>query len=77
MSNSTSRRDFLKQGTLAGAGVWLGTQEAFARSRSANERLNVGIIGAGGRGAANMGGVAATENIAATSPRRRRPIPRP
>jgi predicted dehydrogenase len=65
MSNSTSRRDFLKQGTLAGAGVWLGTQEAFARSRSANERLNVGIIGAGGRGAANMGGVAATENIAA------------
>src|SRR5687768_3853307 len=67
MSNRRTRRQFLAQGLVAGgtlavSGYW--TARAAAKSKSPNERLNVGFIGAGGRGRANLEGVS-SENIIA------------
>jgi predicted dehydrogenase len=52
----------LQTSALAGAGVWLGTSARAADSP--NEKLNIACIGIGGRGAANLGGVA-SQNIVA------------
>ena len=60
----SSRRDFLKQTALAGAGFWLTAPTPPAAGRSPNDKLNVAIIGAGGRGAVNTDAVRA-ENIVA------------
>jgi predicted dehydrogenase len=57
-----SRRRFLRNGTLAGV-VTLGFP-AIVSSRSPNSKLNIAIIGAGGRGASNTRSVA-SENIVA------------
>jgi predicted dehydrogenase len=74
MGRRSSRRDFLKAGTLAGVGIlgagtgfWPGSAEAGERRRQgANERLNVAIIGAGGQGGGNLGAIAGLkENIVA------------
>jgi predicted dehydrogenase len=66
MQQSNTRRDFLKTAGAAGAvlssGVW---SDSTARaSTSPNEKLNIAMIGAGGRGAANVAEVAG-ENIVA------------
>lgn len=53
-----SRRSFLATSAVAVAAP------GFLRARGANEKLNIAIIGSGGRGAANLGGVA-SENIVA------------
>src|SRR6476646_5113111 len=65
MSSKLPRRRFLKSSlaltAAAGAGlplVWT------SRVRGANERLNIGVIGVGGRGASDMAAVAG-ENIVA------------
>jgi len=63
MNRRPDRRTFLKTSTLATAGFWVSGAPA-AQSTSANEKLNVGIIGVNNRGAANMGGVS-SENIVA------------
>jgi predicted dehydrogenase len=55
------RRDFLK---AAAATVTALAAPNFLRARGANERLDVAIIGSGGRGAANLKGVA-SENVVA------------
>jgi predicted dehydrogenase len=60
----SNRRDFLKSAVLSGAGFWVAGSSASARNHSPNERLNIGIIGAGGRGKANTASVA-SENIVA------------
>src|SRR5690349_2563958 len=68
-----NRRDFLTSTTLAGAGLlaapwgfWASTAAADEPRRlGPNDRLNVAIIGAGGRGAASLRALAATENIVA------------
>jgi predicted dehydrogenase len=60
---SSNRRDFLKQTVLSGAGFWLAGHSP-AVARSPNEKLNLAIIGAGGRGAANTEAVQ-DENIVA------------
>jgi predicted dehydrogenase len=60
--NSPTRRAFLKSGILAGA-VTIGFP-AIVSSRSPSSKLNIAIIGAGGRGNSNMGAVS-SENIAA------------
>ncbi len=60
----TTRREFLRHATFAAAGLWLGVRDASVRSRSANERLNLGIIGTANRAASNIAGVAG-ENIVA------------
>ncbi len=50
MARRSSRRNFIKTSTLAGAGVWVAAQPTFAQSKSANEKLNVACIGVGGMG---------------------------
>jgi len=62
MKLSINRRRFLKSSALAG--VWVAAGTSIAHSRSPNEKLNIGMIGAGGRAGANMKG-AASENIVA------------
>lgn len=64
MKNRTNRRRFLQTTALAGVGVWMSSTSSAAPSRSPNEKLNIGIIGSGGRGGSNMNDVA-SENIAA------------
>jgi predicted dehydrogenase len=58
------RRRFLKTSALAPFGAWVAGSYAWAREGSPNERLNIGIIGVHGRGAANTAAVA-SENIVA------------
>ena len=73
MSVPTNRREFLKTAAAAGAGITLGAGRAPAQRKkkasrqkptSPNEKLNIGIIGAWGRGRANTRGVRG-ENIVA------------
>src|ERR1051325_3936455 len=58
-----NRRRFIQSGTGA-AGTFLLAAPVFLRGKGLNEKLNVAIIGAGGRGAANTESVS-TENIVA------------
>jgi predicted dehydrogenase len=64
MKHTTNRRAFLKQAAVTGAGLWVTGPGAFARRLSPNEKLNIGVIGVGGRGGANLQSVAG-ENIVA------------
>ncbi len=59
-----NRREFVKSAAAIGAGWWVLADSRSARSYQANEKLNLAIIGAGGRGNANLGAVA-SENIVA------------
>jgi predicted dehydrogenase len=59
-SNPISRRTFAKAAGSAVAGII--AAPAFLRGSNLNERLNIAIIGAGGRGASNADGVK-SENI--------------
>jgi hypothetical protein len=62
-SRRFTRRQFLRSSTLiGGAAVFAGP--ALLRGKSLNEKLNIGIIGAGGRGASNTQDVSG-ENIVA------------
>jgi predicted dehydrogenase len=64
MSNRhLNRRAFIK-GVALGTSVWLGIGPRFALGKSANDKLNIGIIGVGNRAAANISGVE-SENIVA------------
>jgi len=58
----TTRRRFLAKGTLAAAAAW--AAPAFAQNRSPSEKLNIGVIGVAGRGAAQLD-AAAAENVVA------------
>src|SRR5712691_4540366 len=64
MKRGTSRREFLRQTAITGVGLWVTGGSAGAKSKSPNEKLNIGVIGAGGRGDADLHGVA-SENIVA------------
>src|SRR5205809_861348 len=55
MSHHTDRRQFLQAGALAGVGFWVSGSPA-ADSKAANDRLNIAVIGCGGRGRAAVGG---------------------
>ena len=57
----TTRREFL----VATAGVWVGSAAVLGQERSPNAKLNIGLIGVGGRGAQNMVAPITNENIAA------------
>ena len=61
-SSSLTRRQFLKTSVVAGASTMF--LPALVSARSPNEKLNIAIIAAGGRGAGNTAEVA-SENIAA------------
>ncbi|MEX0741964.1 MAG: hypothetical protein WD079_04145, partial [Phycisphaeraceae bacterium] len=54
------RRTFIFSSALA-----VGAVPGLVRAASANEKLNIGIIGTGGRGASNLGNVQAGNNIVA------------
>jgi predicted dehydrogenase len=63
-NNRISRRQLLRNTALA-SGAWLSSGALLrAQSKSANEKLNIAAIGIGGRGAADVEGVAG-ENIVA------------
>ncbi|MCX7426458.1 MAG: Gfo/Idh/MocA family oxidoreductase [Planctomycetia bacterium] len=68
MSTPLNRRDILKNTTLAGAGFFLaGNLRSRAeenKSASPSEKLNVALVGCGGRAEGNLAGVAG-ENIVA------------
>jgi len=61
-----NRRQFLKDATLAGLGFWVAGGLQAADSKSANNKLNVAVIGAGGQGAGDTNAIAGLgENIVA------------
>ncbi|MBL8849534.1 MAG: Gfo/Idh/MocA family oxidoreductase [Planctomycetaceae bacterium] len=59
-----SRRQFLQQATALGVGLYVSGVRSATAETSPNEKLNIGIIGAAGRGGENLNGVAG-ENIVA------------
>ena len=61
-NSAVTRRHFIQLAGAAGAGV-LGFP-AIVRSQSPNSRLNIAVIGVGGRGGSNLAGVS-SENIVA------------
>ena len=62
---TTTRRRFLQSASLAAAGSLLIPHvHSWSQEPESNDKLNIAIIGAGGRGGANLGGVA-KENIVA------------
>ena len=63
MKGRMTRRQCLKS-TVATATAFMVLPEGLARAYAANEKVNLGIIGAGGRGGANLKGVS-RENIVA------------
>jgi len=67
MKAKTSRRDFLKQTSLAGIGFWVagGTSLADVRKASPNEKLNIACIGVGGKGSSDTDQAAHFGNIVA------------
>ena len=65
MSNQLNRREMLRRTAAAGAGVWLaGGGRASAQGKSPNEKLDIAIVGCGGRGGENINGIAG-ENVVA------------
>jgi predicted dehydrogenase len=67
MPRRIQRRDFLKTTAAASAGYWLGVGANSARAESAGDKLNLAVIGLGGRGANNLDGVSGkgSQNIVA------------
>ena len=65
MNRRITRRECLKSSAAAAAALTI-IPAGLARGYAANEKVNVGIIGSGGRGGANLKGVAETgQNIVA------------
>ena len=64
MNQRINRRGFLRKTALTGAGFWIADHNIFAKGRSPNEKLNIGIVGVAGRGGGNLGAVTG-ENIVA------------
>ena len=62
-SQALSRRRFSK--LLAASALGTLAAPAFLRGQNLNGKLNIAIIGAGGRGGSNMGDVGRSENIVA------------
>jgi len=64
MNTQVDRRTFLKTSAVWGAGITILKSGVLRAGNSPNERLNVAVIGVGGRGRANLNGVKG-ENIVA------------
>lgn len=60
--NNSSRRRFIRSSALAGTAILAGP--AIVRSQNLNDKLNIAVIGAGGRGGSNLRAVS-SENIVA------------
>ncbi|MBN2291877.1 MAG: Gfo/Idh/MocA family oxidoreductase [Pirellulales bacterium] len=66
MSHRIDRRQLLKSSTLAVSGFWLCNGRALAAGNSPNEKLNIAMIGVGGRGRGNLNDIERTkQNIVA------------
>jgi predicted dehydrogenase len=67
MARRSNRRQFLQQTGLAGLGVWVtgvgGDLYGEARPVGANDRISIGIIGAGGQGGHNLNVVAGLNGV--------------
>ena len=63
MTQST-RRTFLKQGSLGAAGAALALGGGSSRAYGANERIVFGLIGCGGRGCGVAGSMAGQKDAA-------------
>ena len=58
MAATTNRREFMKSGAAWGLGMGLGVRLWTPHSAlGANERLDIGVIGVGGRGSANLASI--------------------
>jgi hypothetical protein len=64
MHQQVTRRTFLRNAAVAGSGLVILSNSGSLRGTPANSKLNIAGIGIGGRGAANVSGVA-DENIVA------------
>ena len=64
MSNKITRRDFLRGAAVGGAGLLILGNSRLAFGSEANDKLNIAMIGCGGKGHANLGGVSG-QNIVA------------
>ncbi len=64
MQHLISRRAFLKTSLLTTGGFWVATQTGFARKFSANEKLNLGVVGTTNRAGENINALRG-ENIVA------------
>jgi len=64
MHRQLNRRDFLRNAAWTGSGLVILSNSRLVRGTQANEKLNIAAIGIGGRGAADVNGVAG-ENIVA------------
>lgn len=68
MSDKLKRREFVKRSlSAAGAGVVLSNRSVQGRVLGANQRLNLGVIGAGGRGSDLMRWIAEINKTSSTS----------
>src|SRR4051794_32195741 len=63
-SRATGRREFLGRSAGMGAGLWVVGSRVLARGTAPNERLNLGLIGVGGRGSANLKAVSGENTVA-------------
>ena len=64
MHQQLTRRDFLRKVAWSGSSLIILSNSRLVRGTQANEKLNIAGIGVGGRGAADLNGVA-SENIVA------------
>jgi predicted dehydrogenase len=62
--HSTTRRDFLKATSLTALGLLAGGRANPAFGYPLNEKLHIGIVGVGGRGAGNLGDVSSQSLVA-------------
>ena len=73
MKPRTHRRDFLRQSTAAGVGLWVVGSRVVRGDESPNEKVNVAIIGVGGRGEAHVEAIPQGRREHRRPLRRRRP----
>lgn len=64
MTKRLSRRDMLRKTALGSLGFWIARNSALAEGDSVNDKLNIGIIGVGGRGRANTDQVTSESIVA-------------
>ena len=66
LNNQLTRRELLRNTTLAGDGVWLAeTSHASAENKSANDKLNIAFVGSGGQANFSLDQLAGENNIVA------------
>jgi predicted dehydrogenase len=65
MPTNTNRRDFLKTSATIGAGYFVAGRATTANALAPSEKVNVAVVGVGGRGESNLNGVAPHANVVA------------